>query len=103
MLKGVPQGKHWKVKYTNAQVSQLVNTWEDNWITSADIDTIKSLGFNFMRVPFGWRNLQNQEQQWYLDSLGHIDFTRFDWMKLVRQRLIICMSFLIFIYGSTKT
>ncbi len=66
--------------YTQAQADTLMNRWEDNWITAADIDTIQSLGFNFIRVPFGWRNLQYQNQQWYLDSLGHIDFTRFDWI-----------------------
>ena len=66
--------------YTPTQVDTLIKRWEDNWITSADIDTIKSLGFNFMRVPFGWRNLQDQNQHWYLDTLGNIDFTRFDWI-----------------------
>ncbi len=67
-------------RFTKPQVKQLVKTWEDNWITAADLDTIQSLGFNFVRVPFGWRNLQDQKQQWYLDSLGHIDFSRFDWI-----------------------
>lgn len=66
--------------YPESQVIQLLNIWEDNWITAADIDTIKSLGFNLLRVPFGWRNLQYQNQQWYLDSSGNIDFTRFDWI-----------------------
>ncbi len=66
--------------YTETQVNQLMNTWENNWITAADIDTIRSLGFNFMRVPFGWRNLQYQNEQWCRDTSGKIDFSRFDWI-----------------------
>ncbi len=66
--------------YSPTQVTNLINIWEDNWITAADMDTIKSLGFNCVRVPFGWRNLQNENRQWYLDTTGHIDFSRFDWI-----------------------
>lgn len=69
-----------ETRFDSTQVKQLFNTWEDNWITSADIDTIRAIGFNFMRVPFGWRNLQDQNQQWYLDSMGHVNFSRLDWI-----------------------
>jgi aryl-phospho-beta-D-glucosidase BglC (GH1 family) len=66
--------------YPDSMVALLVKTWEDHWITVADIDSIKSIGFNFMRVPFGWRTLQDQHQQWYLDSAGDMDFSRLDWI-----------------------
>lgn len=67
-------------RFSAAQVAQLQNAWQDNWITSADLDTIQSLGFNFVRVPFGWRNLQDKNRQWNLDNNGNIDFSRFDWI-----------------------
>lgn len=67
-------------RFTPTQVAELVKTWQDNWITAADLDSIKSLDFNFVRVPFGWRNLQDKNGQWQLDSTGAIDFSRFDWI-----------------------
>jgi aryl-phospho-beta-D-glucosidase BglC (GH1 family) len=67
-------------RFTPAQVDTLVNTWQDHWITSADLDSISALGFNFVRVPFGWRNLQDQHGQWRLNANGEIDFSRFDWI-----------------------
>lgn len=67
-------------RFTPIQVDELVNTWQDNWITAADLDSIKALGFNFVRVPFGWRNLQDKNGAWRLNATGGIDFARFDWI-----------------------
>ncbi|MFN7504967.1 MAG: glycoside hydrolase family 5 protein, partial [Limnobacter sp.] len=67
-------------RFGEAEADRLMNIWQDNWITSADIDRIKALGFNVMRVPFGWRNLQKADGSWRLNDCGEIDFSRFDWI-----------------------
>lgn len=67
-------------RFTDEQVNNLVNTWQDNWFKEEDLEILENSGFNFIRVPFGWRNLQDRNMNWRLDSLGNIDFSRFDWI-----------------------
>ena len=67
-------------RFTPSQVQQLVKEWQNNWITGADLDSIRAMGFNCVRVPFWWRNLQDKNRNWTLDSTGNIDFSRFDWI-----------------------
>lgn len=57
----------------------LLNVWYDNWLVSSDWDNIASLGFNVVRLPFGFRNLQWANGSWITDSSGNVDFTRLDW------------------------
>jgi endoglucanase len=33
------------------QTKALIDIWQNNWITSADFDNMKSLGFNLLRIP----------------------------------------------------
>ena len=35
---------------------ELMDTYMDNWITEYDLDNIKNMGFNCVRVPFWFRN-----------------------------------------------
>ncbi len=67
-------------RFSPLEVQTLINTWQDNWIQSSDLDSIKSMGFNFVRVPFGWRNLQDSNGEWLLNQNGLQDFSRFDWI-----------------------
>lgn len=59
---------------------QLMTDWQNNFITDADFKSIAQQGYNCVRVPFSWRNLQNEQGQWNLDGQGEIDFSRFDWI-----------------------
>ena len=61
------------------QTHALFNTWYDNWLVSSDWDNIAALGFNVVRLPFGYRNLQWANGSWITDSSGNVDFTRLDW------------------------
>ena len=63
-----------------AQAGVLMNAWYDNWIAAKDLDNIQSYGFTVVRVPFSWRNLQDESGNWVLNSQGAIDFSRFDWL-----------------------
>lgn len=67
-------------RFSPDEVKELVKTWQDHWITTSDLDKIKSLGFTFVRVPFWWRNLQDKDRNWFRDNQGNVDFTRMDWI-----------------------
>jgi len=69
----------------------LMDAWRDNWFTVRDLDLIQSWGFNVIRVPFGWRNLQDAGGQWLRDRSGRIDFSRMDWVvaEAARRRIYV--------------
>ena len=67
-------------RFSPAEVKELVDVWQDHWITTDDLDKIKSMGFSFVRVPFWWRNLQDKDRNWIKGSDGKVDFTRMDWI-----------------------
>ncbi len=73
-------------RFGEAEADRLMNIWQDNWITSEDIDQIQSLGFNTLRVPFGWRNLQNADGSWRTNDCGQVDLSRFDWIVAEAQK-----------------
>ncbi|MBN1597842.1 MAG: cellulase family glycosylhydrolase [Bacteroidales bacterium] len=54
----------------------LIDIWEENWITEDDLDNIQELGFNCVRVPFTFMNLIYYDSyQWKYDA-----FDRLDWI-----------------------
>ncbi|NMP38273.1 MAG: glycoside hydrolase family 5 protein [Clostridiales bacterium] len=60
---------------------ELINRFEDNFITGYDLDVLKAAGFTCLRVPFWYRNLQSDENgTWYLNENGEKDFRRLDWI-----------------------
>ncbi|MEI7731863.1 MAG: cellulase family glycosylhydrolase [Verrucomicrobiota bacterium] len=54
---------------------ELIATYEDVWITAADLDRIKALGMNVVRVPFAYSTVLNEDGAWRSDA-----FTRLDWV-----------------------
>lgn len=59
----------------------LMNTYMDNWITEYDLDQIKNMGFNCVRVPFWFRNFYYDDNGTkILDENGEWDFSRLDWV-----------------------
>jgi endoglucanase len=52
----------------------LIASYEDAWITEADLDHIASLGFNVIRLPFWHRNLQEENGTWRQDRFEKIDW-----------------------------
>ena len=60
---------------------ELMNTYQDNWITEYDLDNIKAMGFNCVRVPFWFRNFYYDDNgSKILDENGEWDFSRLDWI-----------------------
>jgi hypothetical protein len=69
-----------EARFGTRSAAALMSVWQNNWITSRDLDLLKSNGYNVLRVPFGWRNLQDAKGNWIKNSTGGIDFSRFDWI-----------------------
>lgn len=60
---------------------ELFNTYMDNWITEYDLDEIKKMGFNCVRVPFWFRNFYYDDNGTkILDKNGEWDFSRLEWV-----------------------
>ena len=60
---------------------ELFNTYMDNWITEYDLDEIKKMGFNCVRVPFWFRNFYYDDNgRKILDENGEWDFSRLEWV-----------------------
>ena len=60
---------------------ELFNTYMDNWITEYDLDEIKSMGFNCVRVPFWYRNFYYDDNGTkILDENGKWDLSRLEWV-----------------------
>ncbi len=67
-------------RFDAGSVAALMSSWQDGWLTTRDLDRIQRLGFNVIRVPFGYRNLQDANGQFVLNASGSIDFSRLDWL-----------------------
>lgn len=60
---------------------ELMDTYMDNWITEYDLDEIKNMGFNCVRVPFWYRNFYYDDNGTkILNEEGEWDFSRLDWV-----------------------
>lgn len=60
------------------QTWNLIQAWQDNWMTASDWDNIAAMGFNYVRVPFSYLNLQRSNGSWITDSDGNVDFSCLD-------------------------
>jgi endoglucanase len=53
----------------------LIKTYQEAWITTNDLDNIKALGMNCVRLPFWWGNVQRLDGTWRADA-----FEKMDWL-----------------------
>lgn len=68
-------------RFGREKAQELLNIFYDNWITEWDLDNIKSMGFNCVRVPFWYRNFYYDDNGTkILDENGEWDFSRLDWV-----------------------
>ena len=62
-------------RFGPAVAEDLINTYEDAWITARDLDNIKALGLNAVRVSFAYDTLLDEKRAWRADA-----FKRLDWL-----------------------
>ena len=68
-------------RFGREKAYELFNTYMDNWITEYDLDEIKKMGFNCVRVPFWFRNFYYDDNGTkILDENGEWDFSRLEWV-----------------------
>ena len=68
-------------RFGEEKAYELMNIYMDNFITEWDLDNIKSMGFNCVRVPFWFRNFYYDDNgRKILDENGEWDFSRLDWV-----------------------
>ena len=68
-------------RFGEEKAYELMNIYMDNFITEWDLDNIKSMGFNCVRVPFWFRNFYYDDNgRKILDDKGEWDFSRLDWV-----------------------
>ncbi len=68
-------------RFGREKAQELLNIFYDNWFTEWDLDNIKALGFNCIRVPFWYRNFYYDDKGTkILDENGEWDFSRLDWV-----------------------
>ncbi|MDR1836716.1 MAG: glycoside hydrolase family 5 protein [Treponema sp.] len=71
--------------WTAADIQELFDIYQDNWITANDFDFLKAQGVNSIRIPFWYRNFMSGENgAWIGDDGSGIDttnpgFRRLDW------------------------
>ncbi len=82
-------------RFGEEKTYELMNTYMDNWITDYDLDEIKSMGFNAVRVPFWYRNFYYDDNgRKILDKDGNWDFSRLDWIvsECSKRRLYVILD-----------
>lgn len=57
-----------EARFTKAEVQELFDTYQDNWITEWDMKNISEKGMNVIRVPFWYRNFMLDEIGTWIDE-----------------------------------
>ncbi|MGD0058154.1 MAG: cellulase family glycosylhydrolase [Verrucomicrobiia bacterium] len=58
-----------------ATEQSLIRTYQYNWVVTNDLDKIRALGMNLVRVPFWWGDVETLSGAWRTDA-----FDRMDWV-----------------------
>ncbi len=62
-------------RFKETTADELIEAYEDAWITEQDLDNIAALGMNVVRLPFWYPNLQKEDGSWRAEA-----FARLDWL-----------------------
>ncbi|MBO5858200.1 MAG: cellulase family glycosylhydrolase [Clostridia bacterium] len=82
-------------RFGEEKAYELMNTYMDNWITESDLDEIKAMGFNSVRVPFWFRNFYYDDNgRKILDENGEMDLSRLEWVveECSKRRLYVVLD-----------
>ncbi len=66
--------KVFEKRFGKSRTDEIIEGYEDNFITEQDFDNIEKLGFNCVRIPFWYRNFMTADGKWIQDG-----FKRLDW------------------------
>ncbi len=60
------------------KTEKLLKDFQNTYFNDFDFNKILNLGFNVVRLPIFYRNLQDDQGNWILDANGNIDFSQID-------------------------
>lgn len=61
-------------RFGEATKESLINGYLDAWLTTADLDNIKNMGMNFVRVPILYLSLMDKYGNWKADPWSRLDW-----------------------------
>lgn len=61
-------------RFTEEQTQSLLKTYQDNYITEKDLDNVRALGSNMVRVPFFWTEILDIDGNIKKDAFEHLDW-----------------------------
>lgn len=68
-------------RFGQEKAYELLEIYQENWITEYDFDLIKDMGFNCVRVPFWFRNFYYDDKGTkILDENGNWDLSVLEWV-----------------------
>ena len=69
-------------RFNEKEIQEILDTYQDHWITEADIKNISEMGCNVLRVPFWYRNfMKSEDGTWIRENLDeNPGFKRLDWV-----------------------
>ncbi len=82
-------------RFGEEKAYELFDTFMDNWITEKDLDDIKAMGFNSVRVPFWFRNFYYDDNgRKIFDENGEWDLSRLEWIveECSERRLYVVLD-----------
>ncbi|AQR93159.1 RICIN domain-containing protein [Clostridium saccharoperbutylacetonicum] len=69
--------------FTDEQIQTLFNTYQNNWFTTTDLDNLKEMNVNLLRVPFWYRNFMKDENGTWItgsDLNSNPGIQKLDWV-----------------------
>jgi endoglucanase len=61
-------------RFGAAKSDELIDDYEDHWITDDDLERIAATGLNTVRVPFWYRTVETEDGVWRADAFKHLDW-----------------------------
>lgn len=61
-------------RFGQSQMQSLIDIWLDNWIKESDLDNIKNMGMNVVRVGFYWKYFLDDQYRWKTEPFGKLDW-----------------------------
>lgn len=63
-----------KTRFGSTTTECLLSGYKNTWLQSSDLDNIKNMGMNFVRLPISWHELLNDDGTWKSNPWTYIDW-----------------------------
>ncbi|SDS04671.1 cellulase family glycosylhydrolase [Opitutus sp. GAS368] len=69
-------------RFGEKEADRLIGVFQETWIRQADIDNIRTMGMNVVRIPLNWLDFMREDGSWKPDPWMRLDRV----VELCRQR-----------------